>query len=150
VSFFFGGSACRWWLGSLSLLNPPFGLYYFYFNFFISLFVKVLFVFNFIFQSKFIVYYFYQFDPHSFDFFSSFVKTILFSISLFNQEFIFIFISILIFIFLIFFLDPFAKLILLFNFALQSNIQFILYFSFDPHCFICCFSFLFFFLNSFV
>jgi hypothetical protein len=50
-------------------------LSYWYFNFgfysfdfyFLCLFVKVLFVFNFIIQSLFMIYYFLQFSPYSFD-----------------------------------------------------------------------------------
>jgi hypothetical protein len=37
-------------------------------NSFLGLLVKVLIVFNFIIQSKFMVYYFYQFDPYYFYF----------------------------------------------------------------------------------
>jgi hypothetical protein len=40
--------------------------------FFLGLFVKFLFVLNFIIQSKFMVYYIFQIDPHSFNFFLSF------------------------------------------------------------------------------
>jgi hypothetical protein len=42
----------------------------------LDLFVKVLLVFNFILQPKFIVYYFFQFDPHSFLFVFLYVKVI--------------------------------------------------------------------------
>jgi len=46
------------------------------------------------------------------------------------------FMSILILILFIF-LNPFAKLIFLFNFTIQSNLKFIWYLNFDPHSFNC-------------
>jgi len=49
-----------------------------------------------------------------------------------------IFMTILILIILSIF-GPFTKLIFLFNFTLQSNIKFILFFNFDPHSFKCYF-----------
>jgi len=77
-------------------------------------------------------------------FFFFFVKVIF----IFNFNFIpsinFLFMSILILIFLIFW-GPLAKLIFLFNFTLQSNVKFILYFNFVSHSFNC-----YFFLSLFV
>jgi len=50
--------------------------------FILGLFIEVLFVFNFIFQSQFIMYYFFQFDSYSFDFLSLLLNWFLFSISI--------------------------------------------------------------------
>jgi len=49
-------NVCRWWLSALSLMS----LYFFYSYFFLGLFVEVLFVFDFIFQSQFAIYYFFN------------------------------------------------------------------------------------------
>jgi hypothetical protein len=57
--------------------------------FFLSSLVKVLFVFIFIIQSKFIVYYFYQFGLYSFK--KILLKLFFFPISTFKQKLIFIF-----------------------------------------------------------
>jgi hypothetical protein len=51
--------------------------------FFLDPFVKNLLVFNFIIQFKLTIYYIFQFDPHSFDFFYPFVQvSFLFSFTL--------------------------------------------------------------------
>ena len=86
-------------------------LFIWFLIFFIGLFVRLL-VFKFILQSKFIVYYFLKFGPHSFKFFCHFVKVIF----LFNFT-------------IQFFLGIFVKFLLIFNFIIQS--KFIVYYLFQ-------------------
>jgi hypothetical protein len=56
--------------------------------FFLDPFVKILLVFNFIIQFKLTIYYIFQFDPHSFDFFILLFKFLFFSVSPFDWKFI--------------------------------------------------------------
>jgi hypothetical protein len=67
----------------LVILQPKFIILCFDFNFYLGHFKKNKFILNFILQSKFMVYYFYQFGPYSFYFFLS-LKRFFFSISTFN------------------------------------------------------------------
>jgi hypothetical protein len=55
-------------------------LFFGFLIFFFGFFVKVLLVFNFIIQSKFMVYYFFQLDSYSFDFIFFLLKSIFFLI----------------------------------------------------------------------
>jgi hypothetical protein len=59
-----------------------------FFIFFLDPFVKILLVFNFIIQFKLTIYYIFQFDPHSFDFFILLFKFLFFSVSPFDWKFI--------------------------------------------------------------
>ena len=97
--------------------------------FLLVFFVEVLFVFNFVLQSQFTKYYIFQFGPYYFDFYffsCPFCKSFIgFQFHPLIQIDGIMFFN-LIFIVLIFnfFLNPFVKVIILFNLTLQSKFYF--------------------------
>ena len=109
------------------LFSPMRALLFWFLVFFLDHFVKVVLVFNSIIQSKFMIYYFFQFDPHSFNFFFIFFKVIfLFSLTLQSKNYSFSLIYFFILIFITILLITIFSSISSFNvwFARNWTLQF--------------------------
>jgi len=114
---------------SLLLVFQLKSLIFLFLVFLLVFFVEVLFVFNFVLQSQFTKYYIFQFGPYSFDFY---FFSCLFCKSFIGFQFhpliqidgIMFFNLIFIVLIFNFFLNPFVKVIILFNLTLQSKFYF--------------------------